>query len=358
LGIVFALSSISLGLFAFYKTVQHRCEPPTCDIAQLSDSGVARLGQFGISTTLYETLILTQATGIVVVTGIVAAILVWRRPTDGFVKWVALVMILNTGTFTNAYRQLALAHPAWRLFAAFMEAFSWTSLYSLLFLFPTGRFVPSGLKWWPFASMVIAIVWLLSPDSIHQPLFQVSLTTSWRAWWLLVVSLFAFGAAVQIYRYRRIASLVERQQTKWVAAFGLTSSAAVALLFGLYTSLSFIVPSQSEFLFTILAIVAVPLPYLFPVFLTISILRYRLFDIDLLIRRTVLWAIISGVGLGVYLLAVGAASLFLGSQPDYLIPLVALILVAFIARPLYRRLERIMDRLIPFSAPVTNSDAE
>jgi hypothetical protein len=146
-----------------------------------------------------------------------------------------------------------------------------------------------------------------------------------------------------IQNFRTLRDPIQQAQLRWVA-FGLGIGFAFpALVGGVLNFFRTIDPTFQLIIVVINNLLLLTIPISF----TIAILRYRLFDIDLIIRKTVLWAIVSGFGLAVYLLAVGATSFFLGSQPDYVIPLVALIAVAFIARPLYRKLEQVLDRMLP-----------
>jgi len=168
-----------------------------------------------------------------------------------------------------------------------------------------------------------------------------------------------------LYRYRRESDAIQRQQIKWFllgVALVIANYLADYFVWNIYpfiTGSALITIGRSSVLWeliqgTVWSISEV----LLAVCVAFSIFRYRLFDIDIIIRRTVLWAIISGLGLAVYLLAVGATSFFLGSQPDYVIPLVALILVALIARPLYRRLDTLLTQLWPSQSTDPHSSEE
>ena len=103
-------------------------------------------------------------------------------------------------------------------------------------------------------------------------------------------ALVLYGAIVysQIYRYRRVSTPVQRQQTKWVV-LGVAMAIVVIVVILAITSL---VPSSSvsPFLeFLVYAIVWPAALLLIPLSITFSILRYRLYDIDLLINRTLVY---------------------------------------------------------------------
>jgi hypothetical protein len=80
-------------------------------------------------------------------------------------------------------------------------------------------------------------------------------------------------------------------------------------------------------------------------------LRYRLFEIDLIIKRTVQYTFISSAGFVVYLLAVGGASLFLQSNIEWVAGIIAIALVVIFFNPARQRLQAVMNRLMPYTPP-------
>ena len=102
----------------------------------------------------------------------------------------------------------------------------------------------------------------------------------------------------QVYGYRRISGPVERQQTKWVV-FGLAAAmplalAAVLPINAFQSSASKVLYMLSEALVFNCALLLVPLT------IGIAILRYRLWDIDLLINRTLVYGTLTAILLLVY----------------------------------------------------------
>jgi hypothetical protein len=107
---------------------------------------------------------------------------------------------------------------------------------------------------------------------------------------------FGIGVGIfsQIYRYIRVSNRAQRQQTKWIV-FGVT--AAVGIFIGLVI-ISSRSPSGDNYNFlgeVIGNIVFSGVVLLIPLSIGFSILRYRLYDIDFLINRTLVYAILTAL---------------------------------------------------------------
>ena len=149
----------------------------------------------------------------------------------------------------------------------------------------------------------------------------------------LLSALVALAAlASVIVRFRRSTG-IEREQLKWFAYASVSEVAILAL------ALTNIVPSPVDM---ILAALVAPLV---PIAIGIAILRYRLYEIDRIISRTVGWAILTGLLVAVFL---GAAFLLQAVLArftnDNTIAIAVSTLVAFaLAQPLRRRVQRAVD---------------
>src|SRR5262249_53581318 len=117
------------------------------------------------------------------------------------------------------------------------------------------------------------------------------------------------GAALymQIYRYRHVSSPIERQQAKWVAS-GAMCQALLAGVSDLTVAASSMLPGATlpwwapvgQFLWW-LSLDIIPLA------LTLAVLRYRLFDLDALIRRTLVYGTLTAILGAVYIAVILAA---------------------------------------------------
>ena len=164
---------------------------------------------------------------------------------------------------------------------------------------------------------------------------------------LTTVALVAAGVAL-VRRLRR-ASGVERQQLRWMAASATTI--ALGLAIALFVPASWVGDTNAN---------NVPLyvAYLFfPVCTAVAVLRYRLFDLDVIISRALLLAIASGLVAGGYVLAVIVLGAAAGRGTDGFWPsLLATAVVAMAFQPLRRWVVRLADRLA-FGAAATPYEA-
>jgi hypothetical protein len=142
----------------------------------------------------------------------------------------------------------------------------------------------------------------------------------------------AVGSAVV--RYRRSTG-VERAQVKWVVAAVVLN----AILF----PISYFVEIEPDNLLAVLGVVG---GCLIPIAVGIAVLRYRLYDIDRLISRTVSWTIVTAGILAVFaLLVVGLqAALAEVTQGQTVAVAVSTILAAALFQPALRRVQQAVDR--------------
>jgi hypothetical protein len=170
-------------------------------------------------------------------------------------------------------------------------------------------------------------------------------------WLYGLVTLVAYGALIflQIYRYRRVSTSVQRQQTKWVV-LGVT--AAVGVLLGAFAGIlpiAFLNPSFHNTIFynAVVGIIFAVAFLLIPLSIGFSILRYRLYDIDLLINRTLVYGTLTVSLALVYVgLIFALQSLFQGMfhQNNGVAIVISTLAIAALFQPLRRGLQRVIDR--------------
>ena len=165
---------------------------------------------------------------------------------------------------------------------------------------------------------------------------------------VLVLLLFVTVIFAQIYRYIRVSTLIERQQTKWII-LGIAATFIYFIVLDILTtlnpeltqarSLGFLLPEASYFF----AFIIVPLSIAF------SILRYRLWDIDLLINRTLVYttltAILALIYFGCVVLLqhlVNGVTGQVGQSP--LVIVASTLAIAALFSPLRRRIQKIIDK--------------
>jgi signal transduction histidine kinase len=151
--------------------------------------------------------------------------------------------------------------------------------------------------------------------------------------------------AAQLYRYHAISSLTERQQTKWIV-FGVTVT--YLYLFGHILGSGFFPSffSTGSLVDLILSPIVKVLPILIPLSFGFAILRYRLWDIDIIINRTLVYGILTASVIVLYVLVVGGLSTLLQVRGSLIISLLATGLIAVLFQPLRSRLQSAVNRLM------------
>jgi signal transduction histidine kinase len=176
------------------------------------------------------------------------------------------------------------------------------------------------------------------------PLF--TLQVSWFQATLIFAPVFiGILIVAQIYRYRTVSTAVQRQQTKWIVFAGAISVVAYVVLTLPFLFNPALYPSNSPYAliaFNIFHFVEL----LGPISIYIAIVRYRLYDIDIIIRRTLVYGMLTACVVALYVLVVVGLGALLQSRGTLLISLLATCLVAVLFQPLRERLQRAVNRLI------------
>ena len=155
----------------------------------------------------------------------------------------------------------------------------------------------------------------------------------------------AIGSMAQIYRYARVSSPAQRQQTKWVV-FSVTGSVlgvtSVSLPVLFLPSLS--QPGMSNLAYKLIALSVLLVPLSF----AISILRHRLWDIDIIIRRTMIYSALTGaLALAYFSSVVALQGLFralTGQGQNQFVTVLSTLAIAALFAPLRRRVQDVIDR--------------
>jgi ABC-type transport system involved in cytochrome c biogenesis permease subunit len=161
------------------------------------------------------------------------------------------------------------------------------------------------------------------------------------------VSCLLVFAGAQIYRYRRVSTPVERQQTKWVI---FVFAVAILLTMVLYLPEVFF-PSlrQADSPYTAFLQLVAIFTFFVPITLSfgLAILRYRLWDIDIIIRRTLVYGTLTVILTLVYVgLVIGLQALLRGiiNQDSSVAIVISTLAIAALFQPLRRRIQRLIDR--------------
>jgi len=232
------------------------------------------------------------------------ALLIFRRQSENPMALFVSLMLLLTGLLYTA--------PAFEagmpiLFMALLTGLTEFCQVSFVFLFPNGRFVPRWawvlltplLVWRPLFWGLVYLPYLLAPGRTgenypHVPQNLLDITSLW--------GLFLIGIGMQIYRYRTVSSPVQRQQTKWLL-WGMVGAIVMVGSYAIGLNTLGIIHQQSEqaILWRLLGRTIRQFSLLLvPVTVAYSILRYRLWEIDDLINRTLLYSVLTALIAAIY----------------------------------------------------------
>jgi hypothetical protein len=322
--------------YALYKTP---CTGMACvEAGRLTHEGVQDLQRYGLSPEFYAAYAgVGLPTVVTLVFFALAAVIFWRRSEDRMALFGSFMLLVFGGAaITGTMRDLAQAHPVFWFPTELLNYVGQVSFGVFFYLFPDGRFVPRWTRWLAVASALLFVPDVFFPDSslaaLTDPLF------------------FAFiGSLVfaQVYRYRRVSTPAQRQQTKWVV---LGFSAALAGFMGAVFLFEFVpsIGGSGSLGEMIGATVVYGFLLLIPLSIGVAILRSRLYDIDVLINRTLVYgsltvllaaAYVGGVVLLQYVLRA------LTGQESQLAVVTSTLAIAALFNPLRRRIQTFIDRL-------------
>ncbi len=290
---------------------------------------------------------------------VVGWLIATRRPENA-IGWIFIGVGLSQAvdSFAGQYGVVGLMTAPGSLPAAdllaWIATWAWAPGFVLLLtfgvlLFPDGR--PPSPRWRPVLWMAaIALVLLIVPVAIvawgergpdllgvgpvesSDPTVQAILFVQFLGLILLAVAA-CLSVAGLVVRFRRSLG-VERAQLKWFVAAG---AIEVGSLMG-----SAFITIPSTLLNLVLTVVVSPL---LPIAATVAIFRYRLYDIDRLISRSVSYAVLSGLLAATFAgLVVGLQATLGGLVETSTVSIAAsTLLVAALFQPLRRRVQRVVD---------------
>jgi hypothetical protein len=266
----------------------------------------AQLTHAGLSTGFYASYLTLIGCIFALVCCAVAGLIVWHRPNDRIGLLASLYLALLSVASPPPMQAVVKGYPA-LAFPANLSFFLFILLLvGFFFVFPDGRIVPRRARV-PVLACIVGFTFLFfltgasvvgNPPNWDPP--------GWFA--LMTIGGGAAGIAAQIYRYIRVSDPLQRQQTKWVA-LGVCGAMAASIVFSMFGSM---VPTigRPETGSDLSSVTALTLAFLFvPVTLGVAILRYRLWDIDVVINRTLVYGALTAGLVGLYLLVVNGSNL-------------------------------------------------
>ena len=326
-----------------FALLHEPCLTTQCTTGQLPPAGLRTLDEVGLSADFYAIFSIVLDVIFATIWGAVATLIFWRRSDNRMGMFISFALLtFGTATFVFTMEALAVRHPVWEIPFHLLHFLGSVYFGLFLYLFPDGRFVPRWTRW-------VALVWIAwqLPRYLFPDWYLNS--DSWYPSASLVVWLVAFGTTVysQVHRYRRISNATQRQQIKWVV-FGI--AAALTGYLGTALALTAFVPSLTSPHALIAHLAGYAIMYaamlLIPLSISVAILRYQLFDIDLIINRTLVYDALTASVVLLYVLVVGGLGAVLRLQGSLIVSLIATGLAAVMFQPFRDRLQRAVNRLM------------
>lgn len=271
----------------------------------------------------------------------VAGVILWKAHRKWFHWFTALVLLfVPTGMLWELTMVSRIA-----LYYVGLGSLLWPTYLLFLYLFPNGTGVPHWTRWFLGAAVLVHLaVQTAGVLAIFGAISDEQMATAFQ---FFPVALAAFPLILfsQMYRYARVSDPTERAQIRWFVA-GL----AVWLLLDYAIELitSFITPAAAAQT-GLAGDISSLLMLIIPAAIGFGILRYRLYDIDVIIRRTLIYALLTAVLAAVYFGGVILMQLLFsaltGEQAQSTLAIVVSTLsIAALFHPLRRRIQNFIDR--------------
>ncbi|MDX1435543.1 MAG: hypothetical protein R3335_01950, partial [Anaerolineales bacterium] len=164
----------------------------------------------------------------------IATLTYWRKAADWMVLLVSLTLLSFPIAILPVSTALAEVNPAWNYLVLFLRGLGFLFLGLTLYLFPNGRVVPPAARWVIILWIVYPLLWPFFPGIIPPAAFTDISTSGDGFRLVLIVLLYGSGIIFQVYRYIRVSTQGERQQTKWVVyGMGMSTVIFIVLTFSL-----------------------------------------------------------------------------------------------------------------------------
>jgi hypothetical protein len=332
-----ALTAIVIGLHVSGIPYSYARQTGNLNFGRFTPEQLQAFENLGLTPEFYAAYTVAVPVFTMLVFTVVATVIFWRRSEDQMALFGAFVLVVFGGAALTSEtpHALAAAHPALWFPVRLLDYLGQVSFCILFYVFPNGRFVPRWTRW---LAIAVALLWVpdiffpgSALDLLGGPLFLVFLGS-------LVVA--------QVYRYLWVSNPAERQQTKWVV-----SGVAVALVgFATLLILANFVLSP-EPLGPLTEMVAETCVYglitLIPLSIGVAILRSGLYEVDIIINRTLVYGPLTAMLVALYfggIVLLQRVFVALTGEKSTLAVVASTLLIAALFSPLRRRIQSFIDR--------------
>ena len=292
----------------------------------------------------------------------VGAVIASRSSPKNPIGWLFCAIGLSFGVihFSAEYAIYALlVQPATLVggqAAAWILSWAWVLAVGLIvflaLLFPDGHLPSRRWRWFAWLSLLLIFtgaLWgaftpglILSLGRINNPLGVEGLPNVWKLTQTLTLTLI-FLSAVSLFMRLRRARGVEGQQIKWFTYSGVVASSAALLTYTISEAMGALWLKWVGYVVMQVGLIGMPIS------MGIAILRYRLYNIDILINRTLVYGSLTALLAAVYFGGVTATQAIFRAltgqeQQPQLAIVVSTLVIAALFNPLRRRIQAFIDR--------------
>lgn len=309
----------------------------------LSPEEAAQLQQHGISLSLYALYFIVLEAGFAAIYVLMGAMFFWRKAGQGLGMFGSLTLFSFGVLIPATVRVLDTPDSGLDLLVHMVQVLGWSSFFTCFYIFPDGQFEPRWTRVMPILFAVWGVFWILFPaaNAFNWPLpFAL----------LAFAGVFVTGVFAQAYRYQSISTPSQRLQTKWVL-LGFAGATLGTLTFLVP---SFIWPSLQEpgwprvvYHMVGIALFAASLS-LIPISIDIAIRRYKLWTIDPIVNRALVYSLLTLMLALVYgasvILLQGILRSLTGQQQPEIVTVASTLIIAGLFSPLQHRIQNTIDR--------------
>lgn len=278
-----------------------------------------------------------------VVYWIVGGVIALRKPEE-MMPVVASTLLMSGGVALSPVLEQLVLNTYWQKSAFFVQTIAFASTVVFFYLFPDGKHTPGWTRVFSVGMMLWAVAGLVLPPS------HPAQPRNWQvgSWALMVFVWLASCVVAQVIRARTVSNSFQRQQTKWVLvgfSFFILNSGLMLVYLAVPPINEPGLPRELYRFISFLPYYLVA-PAMLPLSLAFSIFRYRLWDIDVVINRTLVYGVLTTLIFAGYVLIVGAFTAIFHAQGSVLGSLLGAGVVAAIVQPIRQRLQRAVNRLL------------
>ncbi len=266
------------------------------------------------------------------------AILLWKGARQPMSLLAAVAMVSFGTSFPSLAAVASQASPFAEQSFMLIAMLGWITLSLFFFLFPDGYFVPRWTLYVFFLIVAVDVVQFLNRGRTWE-LLHVSEVVQ-LLWYVGSTGILIYS---QVHRFRNVSPPVERQRTKWVV-YGVSIGVVGFLVMSILFDPALHDGSATAYLY-LNAILNASLTAI-PITLTIAVLRRRLWNIDPLVNRTLVYAALTVCVVVLYTVVVIYLGRLFHAKDNFVVSLLSTAVVAALFAPLKEWLQRRIHRFM------------